>query len=234
MALFLERAQAVRTDVLRLHPAVHELIRRLDGLLPLAIELAAARVKLLGPEQLLERIGERLDLLKGARDADPRHVRLRATIDWWYGLLDPTSSGSSPVLACSAAAAPSTRPNRSATPTSTRLPRCSTRASSVAGVPTWTGERYWMLETIREFARDRLDASGEEVPLRRVQADRLIGLADRAGLRAVAESPRAWDFDLVAPKMEQRARRAGWGARARSRARSPAREVYVRGVLGDS
>ncbi len=86
VTLFLERAQAVRTDVGD-SPAVHELIRRLDGL-PLAIELAAARVKLLGPEQLLERIAQRLDLLKGARDADERHATLRATIAWSYDLLD--------------------------------------------------------------------------------------------------------------------------------------------------
>ena len=86
VTLFLERAQAIRADVGD-SPAVHELIRRLDGL-PLAIELAAARVKLLGPEQLLERIGQRLDLLKGGRDADERHATLRATIAWSYDLLD--------------------------------------------------------------------------------------------------------------------------------------------------
>ena len=78
VTLFIERAQAVRADVGD-SPAVHELTRRLDGL-PLAIELAAARVKLLGPEQLLERIAQRLDLLKGGRDADERHATLRATI----------------------------------------------------------------------------------------------------------------------------------------------------------
>ena len=86
VTLFIERAQAVRADVGD-SPAVHELIRRLDGL-PLAIELAAARVKLLGPEQLLERIAQRLDLLKGGRDAEERHATLRATIAWSYDLLD--------------------------------------------------------------------------------------------------------------------------------------------------
>ena len=70
VTLFIERAQAVRADVGD-SPAVHELIRRLDGL-PLAIELAAARVKLLGPEQLLERIGA------AARPAQGRPRRRRA------------------------------------------------------------------------------------------------------------------------------------------------------------
>ena len=86
VTLFIERAQAVRPDVGDSH-VVRELIRRLDGL-PLPIELAAARVKLLGPEQLLERIGQRLDLLKGGRDADERHATLRTTIAWSYDLLD--------------------------------------------------------------------------------------------------------------------------------------------------
>jgi len=59
-----------------------------------------------------------------------------------------------------------------------------------------------MLETIREFARERLEASGEEDVLRRAQADRLIALADRAGTRPVIEAPERWDFDLVAPEID--------------------------------
>ncbi len=65
-----------------------ELCSRLDNL-PLAIELAAARTAVLQPEQILERLGGRLDLLKGARDADPRQQTLRATIAWSYDLLSP-------------------------------------------------------------------------------------------------------------------------------------------------
>ena len=64
-----------------------ELCERLDKL-PLAIELAAARTVVFSPEQLLERLGQRLDLLKGGRDADPRQRTLRATIEWSYDLLD--------------------------------------------------------------------------------------------------------------------------------------------------
>jgi len=64
-----------------------ELCTRLDNL-PLAVELAAARVKVLSPDKILERLGRRLDLLKGGRAADPRQATLRATIEWSHDLLD--------------------------------------------------------------------------------------------------------------------------------------------------
>ncbi len=88
--LFVERARAVRADfelTAENATAVLELCRRLDGL-PLAIELATARLALLSPQALVERIADRLDLLTGgARDAPDRHRALRATISWSYDLL---------------------------------------------------------------------------------------------------------------------------------------------------
>ena len=67
---------------------IAELCRRLDNM-PLAVELAAARTSVLTPAQILERLSQRLDLLKGGRDADPRQQTLRATIEWSYELLGP-------------------------------------------------------------------------------------------------------------------------------------------------
>ena len=198
VTLFLERAQAVRTDVGD-SPAVHELIRRLDGL-PLAIELAAARVKLLGPEQLLERIAQRLDLLKGARDADERHATLRATIAWSYDLLDDDEQRLFARLAVFRGGCTLDNAEQvceAGLDTLGSLLDKSLLRRRVDGE-----ERFWMLETIREFARERLDASGEEETLRRAQADRLIELADRAGTRAIVDVPLAWDFDLVAPEID--------------------------------
>jgi predicted ATPase/class 3 adenylate cyclase len=200
VTLFLERARAIRADVGD-SPAVHELIRRLDGL-PLAIELAAARVKLLGPEQLLERIAQRLDLLKGTRDADERHATLRATIAWSHDLLDDDERRTFARLAvfrggCTLEDAEDVC-EASLDTLASLLDKSLLRRRTEADAQ----ERFWMLETIREFARERLEASGEEDLLRRAQADRLIALADRAGMRAVIDVPQPWNFDLVTPELD--------------------------------
>jgi len=84
--LFTQRARALGVTPSG-NGAITELCNRLDNL-PLALELAAARTKLFSPEQLLDRLGQRLDLLRGGRDADPRQQTLRATIEWSYELLD--------------------------------------------------------------------------------------------------------------------------------------------------
>ena len=88
--LFMERARAV-DDRFAISPenagAIEEICRRLDGI-PLAIELAAARIRILRPQQLLDRLNDRFRLLAdGSRDAMPRHQTLRALIDWSYDLL---------------------------------------------------------------------------------------------------------------------------------------------------
>ncbi len=84
VALFIQRAQAVKLDFQvapTTAPVVTEICRRLDGL-PLAIELAAARIRLLPPQALLERLRKRLTLLTGGpRDVPARHQTLRATLD---------------------------------------------------------------------------------------------------------------------------------------------------------
>src|SRR5437667_234283 len=91
VALFIARAQALMPNFQVSNasaPAVAEICTRLDGL-PLAIELAAARIKLLPPPALLARLGQRLAVLTSSvRDAPARQQTLRKTIDWSYQLLD--------------------------------------------------------------------------------------------------------------------------------------------------
>jgi predicted ATPase/serine/threonine protein kinase len=90
--LFLDRAKAARADFVLTEadvPVVAEIVERLDGI-PLAIELAAARVKVLRPRKLLERLNRRFDILRGdSRALSPRQATLRATIDWSWNLLEP-------------------------------------------------------------------------------------------------------------------------------------------------
>ncbi len=199
VTLFLERAQAIRADIGD-SPAVHELIHRLDGL-PLAIELAAARVKLLGPEQLLQRIGQRLDLLQGGRDADERHATLRATISWSYDLLGEDEQALFARLAVFRGGATLENAEQVCSADLDTLASLLDKSLVRRRTDADGEERFWMLETIREFARERLDASGEADALRHVQLESLLALTGRAGTRGIVDFG-PWNFDLVAPEID--------------------------------
>jgi predicted ATPase/class 3 adenylate cyclase len=182
VALFCERAQAVRPDVARTE-AVEQLCDRLDGL-PLALELAAARTKLLAPEALLDRLADRLDALKGTRDAEERHMTLRATIAWSYDLLDEDEQALFASLGVF----------RGGCTLETAEVVCDADLDPLASLldksllRRRTGrlgeERYWMLETIREFALERLRESGREDDQRRRHAERMQQIALDAHLGA--------------------------------------------------
>jgi predicted ATPase/class 3 adenylate cyclase len=179
--LFLARARAVRPDVKHTQ-AVSELCDRLDRL-PLALELAAARTKLLSPETLLERLADRLDLLKGTRDDDARHETLRATIAWSYDLLAEDEQRLFMWLGVF----------RGGCTLETAEAICDADLDTLASLldksllRRRTGrlgeDRFWMLETIREFATERLEASGEADDVRRRHAERMLEIARSAHLR---------------------------------------------------
>jgi predicted ATPase/class 3 adenylate cyclase len=185
--LFIARAQDVKPDFAVTNataPAVAEICVRLDGL-PLAIELAAARIKLLAPPALLARLSKRLPLLVGgARDLPERQRTLRATLDWSYSLLSPeeqvlfarlsvfrggrtleaieaicNSEGDLDVLAG----------------VESLLEKSLLVQTEVAGET-----RFVLLETIHEYARERLEASGEAEAVRRAHAAYFQALAEEA------------------------------------------------------
>src|SRR3954452_24632212 len=209
VTLFIERARAVRADVGD-SPAVHELSRRLDGL-PLAIELAAARVKLLGPEKLLERIAQRLDLLKGGRDADERHATLRTTIAWSYDLLGEQEQVLFARLAVFRGGATLKNAEKVCGADLDTLASLLDKSLVRRRTDPDGGERFWMLETIREFALEQLAASGEEDTLRHEQLQSLLALAGRAGTRGIVDFA-SWNFDLVTPEIDNVRAVLDWAA----------------------
>jgi hypothetical protein len=127
VALFTARARQLK-PAFEPDEHVEAICRRLDGL-PLAVELAAVRVKILTPERILERLGQSLELLTGgARDAPQRQRTLRATIEWSYELLSRTSGGSFPVSGFLPAASAWKQPRQSVRSGSMSSSRSSTRA----------------------------------------------------------------------------------------------------------
>jgi predicted ATPase/class 3 adenylate cyclase len=161
---------------------VAELCRRLDNL-PLAVELAAARTSVLTPAQIVERLGGRLDLLKGGRDADPRQQTLRATIEWSYDLLDDVERQLFARLAvfrrgCTLEAA-----------TAVADADIDVLQSLVdKSLVRHTGDRFWMLETIREYALELLT----EDDLADRHADYYLALAEEAFAETIGPRPAEW------------------------------------------
>jgi predicted ATPase len=171
-ALFCERAQVAPDE------AVTALCRRLDGL-PLAIELAAARANLLSPEQLVQRLSQRLDLLRGRRDADPRHATLRATIEWSHDLLSPPERAAFARFSVLAGGATLEAAEEVAR-TGPDLLQSLLEKSLIRR----NGDRLWMLETIREYAAERLDEAGEREEAGDRHARYFLAVAESANVSA--------------------------------------------------
>ncbi len=175
VALFVERAQAVGRDI-EPDATVGAVCTRLDSL-PLAIELAAARTRLLAPAALLARLERALPLLTdGSRDAPERWRTLRATIEWSYDLLDDECrrllarlavfAGSFPIEAAESV--------------------CDAKVSELSALVDLSlvkpigDDRLLMLETIREYGLERLAESGEEETFRARHAEEFARLAETA------------------------------------------------------
>jgi predicted ATPase/class 3 adenylate cyclase len=173
--LFVQRARAVGRE-LTPGATVAQICRRLDGL-PLAIELAAARTKLLAPERLLERLGSVLPLLTGGtRDAPERQRTLRATIEWSYDLLDLPVRALFARLAVFAGTFPLAAAEEVADADIDGL-EALVDSSLVKPIG---DDRFLMLETIREYAAEKLAASRDADEVRRRHAAFFTELAEEA------------------------------------------------------
>jgi len=154
--------------------AVVELCGRLDNL-PLALELAAARVSVLTPAQIVERISQRLDLFRAGRDADARQQTLRATIAWSYDLLAEDEQRLFARMAVFRGGCTLETAEQVA-------------GADVAGLQSLhdksllrrSGERFWMLQTIREYAHELLEEGSEGDAIRRRHADHYLAVSELA------------------------------------------------------
>jgi predicted ATPase len=202
VALFVQRAVAAKPDFLlnsQNAAAIIEICTRLDGL-PLAIELAAARVKVLSPAAMCTRLASRLQLLTGgARDLPQRQQTLRAAIDWSYDLLTPAEQKlfrrlSVFVGGCTLEGAEAVCDTKG----DLDLDLLDGTASMVdksllQQVEQTSGEsRFMMLETIREYAREKLEASGEKAATKRAHAAYCLVLAEEDAAEHTGAERSAW------------------------------------------
>ncbi|WP_353942210.1 BTAD domain-containing putative transcriptional regulator [Streptomyces sp. HUAS MG91] len=148
--------------------AVTEICRRLDGL-PLAIELAAARLRMLTPRQIADRLDDRFRLLtSGARTALPRQQTLRAVVDWSWDLLDATERAVLARLSVFSGGCDLTAAETVCGPEALDTLSSLVDKSLVVAAPDDSGEmRYRLLETVAEYAGDRLDEAGDRTAAER-------------------------------------------------------------------
>jgi predicted ATPase/class 3 adenylate cyclase len=201
VALFVERAQAVNPGF-RISSenalAVAEICIRLDGL-PLAVELAAARSKLLSPQAILSRLSRRLRLLTGlARGVPARQQTLRSAIDWSYELLDEPERLLFARLAvfvggCTLEAAEAVCDADDLGVDVLDAIGSLVDKSLVRQEESGTGEpRFLMLETIREYALERLETDRNREAVRERHSQHFVRLAEKAEERLVGPGQQAW------------------------------------------
>ena len=203
VSLFVERAHAVApgfelTDANA--GAVAEICRRLDGL-PLAIELAAARVQLLPPQALASRLDQRFSVLTGgARDLPERQRTLRNTLDWSFGLLPAGEQAlfarlgvfAGPFSLLAAEAVEAGSPDEGQAPGQVTDTLGSLVDSSLVRAETRGGEpRFSLLETIRDYALERL-AGGDWVPAHDRHAAYFQALAEPSGAELAGPGQLPW------------------------------------------
>ena len=200
LTLFADRAAAARPGFV-VDDAAHEICRRLDGL-PLALELAAARLRTLTAGELAERLDDRFRVLTGgSRTALPRHRTLRAVVDWSWELLDEPERVLARRLSIFTAGA--TVASASAVYDADAFDGLVALAerSLVQVIPDAEPTRYRMLETIREYGLEKLEEAGELETVRARHARFFADLVAKAEPRLRGPEQRRW-FGLVDAERE--------------------------------
>jgi predicted ATPase len=191
--------------------AIRAICERLNGL-PLAIELAAGRIRTLTPAELLAALEQRVPLLVGGpRDLPARQQTLRATLEWSFDLLHDLERWD--LARLSVFAGGCTLESAVAVCNAT-LERLSSLVdhSLLVRIVTSHGSRYSMLETIREFASERLDASGEADAVRRRHAERMLAMAQAAHISEDDDEP--YDQSIALAERENLRAALDWTAEA--------------------
>jgi len=200
--LFLERARAVRPDFSltpQNAPAVAEIVLRLDGI-PLALELAAARLRMLSVEQIAERLNDRFRLLTGGRrTALPRQQTLQALIDWSWVLLDEKEcvllrrlSVFSGGWSLEAAQAVCGFEPLDEIDVFDEMEQLINKSLVTVKTPPHGEARYGMLESIRQYAQNKLFEAGEGETLRDRHVDYYVALADRYNQSGLGQDFYTW------------------------------------------
>jgi predicted ATPase len=213
-ALFGERARDASPHF-RSGEADEEAIRliceRLDGL-PLAIELAASRIRVLTPPELLARLDRRLPLLAGGpHDLPARQQTLRATLDWTVDLLDEDELHDLMHLAVFAGGWTLAAAEAVGATTLERLASLIDH-NLLRQVSTASGSRYAMLETIREYALERLETLGAEEAARRLHGDYYVALAEQ--LRPELERGQQTAVDRIETELDNFRAALAWAQSA--------------------
>lgn len=235
--LFIERARLQHAQFV-VHAgnaaAVASICHRLDGI-PLAIELAAARVRTMPVEEVSRRLDQRFELLTGgSRTALPRHQTLRSLIDWSYDLLSAAErallcrasvfSGGWTLEAAAQVCVGDEVDGKDVLDLLTSL----ADKSLVIAKEHRGATRYGLLETVRYYARDRLAERGEEAALTRRHFDHVLSLAEAAGAKLDGEGQRVWLERLESEHDNLRAALA-WSCTAGG---SAADGLYLAAALG--
>ncbi len=223
VALFADRAAAsdARFELTDANaPFVTEISRRLDGI-PLAIELAAARVKVLSPQQLLQKLDERFRVLTGGdRSALPRHQTMRALIDWSHDLLSEQEralfrklavfSGGFTLETATAVCEDEMLDEIAVLELLTSL----VDKSLVQSEPSGSVTRYRLLESTRQYAREKLVENGEDAAVARAHASAFLEIARRFEVAYDSTPDNEW-FAQVEPELENWRAALDWALASR-------------------